>query len=180
MQQQTHPSSSFGPIVLGFGSSAAPDLSADLDDLVIYFSDGDPDNDAPNLLRISLDGTTTVGEQPLTSVDGSQDSWIARCDADGKNIRALSANVEMDNTPWVLPDGRVLYQRWEYVDRSQVHFHHLWTVNPDGTGQMTYYGNQNPGRLFIDAKPIPGKYKPGMDKGDKYFTPKGLQRGGVR
>ena len=33
----------------------------------------------------------------------------------------------------MLPDGRILYMRWEYVDRSQVHYHHLWTMNPDGT-----------------------------------------------
>ena len=37
-------------------------------------------------------------------------------------------------------------QRWEYVDRSQVDYHHLWTMNPDGTGQMVYYGNLHPGR----------------------------------
>jgi len=81
------------------------------------------------------------------------------CDADGGNIRPISANVEHDNTPWVLPDGRVLYQRWEYVDRSQVHYHHLWTSNPDGTGQMTYFGNMHPGIVMIDAKPIPDTKK---------------------
>ena len=45
---------------------------------------------------------------------------LYRCDADGRNIRPLSSNIEHDNTPWPLPDGRVLYMRWEYVDRSQV------------------------------------------------------------
>jgi hypothetical protein len=49
----------------------------------------------------------------------------------------------------------VIYERWEYVDRSRVAFHHLWTANPDGTGQMVFYGNQHPGTLMIDAKPIP-------------------------
>jgi hypothetical protein len=78
------------------------------------------------------------------------------CDADGKNIRQISANVEQDNTPWPLPDGRVLYMRWEYVDRSQVDYHHLWTTNPDGTGQMVFFGNMHPSSVFIDAKPIPG------------------------
>lgn len=76
------------------------------------------------------------------------------CGADGGDIQQISANIEQDNTPWPLPDGRVLYQRWEYVDRSQVHYHHLWTTNPDGTGQMVYYGNLHPGTLMIDAKPI--------------------------
>ena len=80
---------------------------------------------------------------------------LYRCDADGGNIRAISTNAEHDNTPWLLPDGRVLFTRWEYVDRSQFDYHHLWTVNPDGTGQMTYYGNQLPGTAMLDAKPIP-------------------------
>jgi len=86
----------------------------------------------------------------------TQVAVLFRCDADGGSIRPLSANIEHDNTPWPLPDGRILYQRWEYVDRSQVHYHHLWTMNPDGTAQMVFFGNYHPGGLFIDAKPIPG------------------------
>jgi len=103
---------------------------------------------------------------------------LYRCDPGGKNIRALSSNAVTENTPSVLPDGRILYTRWEYVERSQLCYHHLWTVNPDGTGQMTYYGNMFPygmnqsiarqsGNLvdyknvpgavaMLDAKPIPG------------------------
>ncbi|MDR2862452.1 MAG: hypothetical protein LBV54_01045 [Puniceicoccales bacterium] len=81
------------------------------------------------------------------------------CDLDGKNIHALSGNIEHDNTPWPLPDGRILYTRWEYVDRSQVHYHHLWTMNPDGTHQMVFYGNMRPNNVYIDAKPIPGSDK---------------------
>ena len=87
----------------------------------------------------------------LTQVAG-----IFRCRPDGTGVRQLSANVEHDNTPWILPDGRIVYMRWEYVDRSQVHYHHLWTMNQDGTGHQVYFGNLNPGGVFIDAKPIPG------------------------
>ena len=85
----------------------------------------------------------------------TQVAVLHRCDADGSNVRMLSGNIEHDNTPWVLPDGRIIYQRWEYVDRSQVDYHHLWTMNPDGTNQTVYFGNQRPGTLMIDAKPIP-------------------------
>ena len=81
---------------------------------------------------------------------------IWRCDADGGQIRPLSANIEQDNTPWVLPDGRILYMRWEYIDRSQVNYHHLWTMYPDGTEQNVFFGNLHPGGVFIDARPIPG------------------------
>jgi len=88
---------------------------------------------------------------------------LYRCGADGSAVRPISTNIEHDNTPWMLPDGRVLYMRWEYVDRHQLAFHHLWTVNPDGTGQMVYYGNQHPGTATMDANPfsVPGKH-PGI------------------
>lgn len=81
---------------------------------------------------------------------------LYRCDGEGNNIRRVSSNIEHDNTPSVLPDGRILFTRWEYVDRSQIGYHHLWTMNPDGTGQMVYYGNQRHFPLYIAAKPIPG------------------------
>jgi hypothetical protein len=80
---------------------------------------------------------------------------VHRSDGDGANIRPLSANLEHDNTPWPMADGRVLYTRWEYIDRSQMEYHHLWIMNPDGTNQTVFYGNLNPGGVFIDAKPIP-------------------------
>ena len=84
---------------------------------------------------------------------------VHRCKPDGSDIRALSCNIEQDNTPWLLPDGRILHQRWEYIDRSQVRFHHLWTMNPDGTNQMVYYGNMHGSIVMIDAKPIPNTQK---------------------
>ncbi len=94
---------------------------------------------------------------------------LYRCQSDGSEIRELSPSPFTDNTPWVLPDGRVLFTRWEYVDRNQMSFHHLWTTNPDGTGQMVYFGNQYQGRnpppprftdvAMLDAKPIPGTGK---------------------
>jgi len=84
---------------------------------------------------------------------------IHRCKPDGSDIHELSCNIEHDNTPWPLPDGRLLYMRWEYIDRSRVQFHHLWTMNADGTGQMVYFGNMHPGNVMIDAKPIPGTQK---------------------
>ena len=114
----------------------------------------------------------------------TQVAVLHRCDPDGQNIRALSSNNEHDNTPWPLHDGRILYTRWEYVDRSQVHFHHLWAANPDGTMQVTWFGNMHPGTTMIDAKPIPGSDKivasfspgHGMREHDGYITvvdPKG-------
>ena len=89
----------------------------------------------------------------------SQVANLYRCDAHGGHIRPISSNPEQENTPWPLPDGRILYTRWEYVDRSEMVYHHLWAVNPDGTGQKVFFGNQHAGTVMIDAKPIPNSDK---------------------
>lgn len=89
----------------------------------------------------------------------TQVATLYRANADGSGIRPLSSNIEQDNTPWPMPDGRLLYTRWEYVDRSQIDYHHLWTSNPDGTSQAVFYGNLHPGTVMIDAKPIPHSHK---------------------
>ena len=86
--------------------------------------------------------------------------WIApvailfRCNTDGTGMQMLSSGAVTENTPSILPDGRILYTRWEYVNRDAVSFHHLWTMNPDGSEQQVYYGNQKPGLVFIDAQPL--------------------------
>lgn len=89
----------------------------------------------------------------------TQCGTVHQCNLDGSDIHPLSANVEQDNTPWILPDGRIIYMRWEYVDRGQVQYHHLWTMNPDGTRQMVYYGNQRPYITMLAPKPVPGTEK---------------------
>jgi len=132
-------------------------------------TDGPYDDVEPTYLP---DGGVMFCSSRCRRVVGCNPSPVAtlyRCDAGGENIRPISANPFTDNTPWMLPDGRVLYTRWEYVDRNQMTFHHLWTANPDGTGQMAYFGNQwtdaepPPPRFFgvamLDAKPIPGTDK---------------------
>ncbi len=85
-----------------------------------------------------------------------QVALLFTCDGDGRDIRQISPNVETENTPWPMPDGRVLYTRWEYVDRSIGGFKALWTVNPDGTGVAPFLGNMRPRPTYLDAKPIPG------------------------
>jgi len=70
-------------------------------------------------------------------------------------IAVLTHNPDVDSTPAVLPDGRIIYMRWDYNQRNQLAFHHLWTMNPDGSADMTYFGNNKPAHLFISPVPIP-------------------------
>jgi hypothetical protein len=60
---------------------------------------------------------------------------------DGSNPRQLSFNLFNDFNPSVLPDGRIIYSRWEYNERSVTSLHKLFTINPDGTMMAPYYGN---------------------------------------
>lgn len=147
----------------------------------VLFSHRPPGTDFYHLYEIRIDGTglrqitdgpfddyepTYLPDGDLVFVSTRCRRWVNcwmtqvgvmyRCDARGGNLRDISGNTEHDNTPWPLPDGRLLYTRWEYVDRSQVEFHHLWVMNPDGTGQAVFYGNMHPNIVMIDAKPVPG------------------------
>ncbi len=88
---------------------------------------------------------------------------IYRMNADGSDILRLSANSITEDRPAVLPDGRIIYTRWDYLDRDPEGFRDLWTMNPDGTGQMVLYGGSPlPYPKFYaecDAMPIPGSDK---------------------
>lgn len=82
---------------------------------------------------------------------------LYRMQADGSNVVRLSANVLNDFTPSVLPDGRILYTRWEYVDKSPLAIQSLWAIRPDGTGLEVVYGNRvlSPS-TFIETHAVPG------------------------
>ncbi|MBE0584483.1 MAG: hypothetical protein IH612_12095, partial [Desulfofustis sp.] len=82
---------------------------------------------------------------------------LHRMDGDGANIHQISKNTLFDGHPTLLPDGRILYYRWEYVDRNFGDAQGLWTTNPDGTSHAIYWGNNmvSPAAVF-DARLIPG------------------------
>lgn len=79
-----------------------------------------------------------------------------RMEPDG-TIRQLCFDQEHNWCPTVLESGRVLYLRWEYTDTPHSHDRVLFSMNPDGTGQMEFYGSNSywPNSLFY-ARPVPG------------------------
>jgi hypothetical protein len=66
---------------------------------------------------------------------------IYRMESDGSNLRKLSNSSVSEASPVMLPDGRILYTRWEYVDKGAVGVKGLWTMRPDGSGAAEVYGN---------------------------------------
>jgi hypothetical protein len=87
-------------------------------------------------------------------------SNLYTCDRDGNHLRRLCFDQVHTNFPAVLPDGRVVYTRWEYSDRGQIYPQALFQMNYDGTKQTAFYGNNSffPTTL-LHARGIPGMQK---------------------
>ena len=119
----------------------APDVS-DFDP--IYLPDGDV-----------LFSSTREPKYNMCSQDIGAN--LFRMSPDGSNIYQITKSTLFENQSALLPDGRVLYKRWEYVDRNFGDAHGFWTVNPDGTNQATVYGNNtaDPAAIYY-GQPIPG------------------------
>ena len=83
---------------------------------------------------------------------------LFRCKSDGSEMELLSNDQEHAWCPVVMPDGRVMYLRWEYTDIPHANSRILFTCNPDGTNQRALYGSNSfwPNSMFF-ARPIPGK-----------------------
>ena len=80
-----------------------------------------------------------------------------RIDGDGGNMRQLSNSSVSENTPSIMPDGRILYTRWEYVDKGAVAVKCLWAMNPDGSNSTEVYGND----IQIPTTMVMGRNIPG-------------------
>lgn len=77
---------------------------------------------------------------------------------DGTGVQCVSQNTLSDFSPQVLPDGRVLFTRWEYIDRDLTYRQGLWTQNPDGTGYQLFFGNTiRDSGVFWQSRPVPGQ-----------------------
>jgi len=85
---------------------------------------------------------------------------LYRADADGSNIRRISFGEAPEWEPSMLDDGRIVYTRWDYVNRHDTFFQSLWVTRPDGTAVAHVYGNytRNP-CTTAEPRAIPGSHK---------------------
>jgi hypothetical protein len=85
---------------------------------------------------------------------------LHRLDATLTTRSTLSFHETSEWHPSVLHDGRIVYIRWDYVDRSAANFHGLWITNPDGSASRALFGNYT---MQINAcyqpKAIPHSHK---------------------
>jgi len=66
---------------------------------------------------------------------------LHRMDRQGKNIFPISSFESFEWNPSLLNDGRIVYTRWDYIDRNNGNTFSLWATNQDGTNAQLLYGN---------------------------------------
>ncbi len=84
---------------------------------------------------------------------------LHRMDADGGNITQLTQSLVSEFSPAVLDDGRILYHRWEYVDKGARVGKTFWAVHPDGSKSEELFGlsdSEYATGAFMYPQPVPG------------------------
>ena len=78
--------------------------------------------------------------------------------ADGTGLRRLCYDQDHDLHPAVLPNGQIIYSRWDYTGPAHSFPRQLMVMNPDGTGQRALYGSNSyfPNALYF-PRAIPGR-----------------------
>jgi hypothetical protein len=84
-------------------------------------------------------------------------SVLYRVDADGSNMQKLTNSAVSEANPTSMEDGRILYTRWEYVDKGDVCIKCLWTMGIDGTASAEIYGND----IAMPPSMVHGRQVPG-------------------
>jgi hypothetical protein len=81
-------------------------------------------------------------------------------DSAGHDLRPISSFEMFEWTPSIDDQGRILYSRWDYVDRYGQNAMGLWSTLPDGNSTHAVFGNytRNPECVF-EARSIPGSRK---------------------
>jgi len=85
---------------------------------------------------------------------------LHRMNGDGSNITTLSYHDTNEWFPAVANDGRILYSRWDYIDRDAVTHQNLWAMRPDGTNPAALWGNATPSpHCTFQIQPVPNSQK---------------------
>lgn len=82
---------------------------------------------------------------------------LALAEGDGSNPHAISLHETNEWDPTLLHDGRVVYTRWDYVDRNAIFYQQLWSARQDGSHVRIYFGNNtfNPAGTW-ETRAVPG------------------------
>ena len=100
---------------------------------------------------------------------------LYRMDGDGGNMEMLTNSSVSEFSPSMMSDGRILYTRWEYVDKGQLGIKCLWAMRPDGSGSVEIYGNDIPfPPTLLHGRQIPGRENRFVVLGTPHYPQSGI------
>jgi len=162
--------------ITNFTGATISDPAVSFDGKKILFSMRPPGGTWANIYEINADGSglrqvTSGGGHdfdPLYLPDGrilftstrsdemdeynhALSATLYTCDMDGSNLERISYNQSDDFDPELLPDGRIIYTRWEHF--GTFNRFPLFSTNPDGTGTFHRFGPHS--RNFFHPSPTP-------------------------
>lgn len=160
--------------ITNYSGASVSDPCVSFDAERILFSMREPGGQYRNIWEINVDGT---GIRQVTHADGhdfdpiylpdgrilftssrgdemdeynhSPAEHLHVCNADGSGIERISFNQSDDFDPALLPNGRIMYTRWDHF--GTFNRFPLFATNPDGTGTFHHFGPHN--RNFFHAYP---------------------------
>ncbi len=149
--------------ITNFTGASVSDPAVSFDGTKIMFSMRPPGGAHRNIYEINADGsglhqiTSGGGDDydPLylpdgriaftSNRDGEMDEYnhspaehLYTANMDGSQMERISYNQSDDFDPELLPDGRIVYTRWEHF--GTMNRFPLFATNPDGTGAFHFYG----------------------------------------
>ena len=162
--------------ITNFVGASISDPCVSFDGKKILFSMRPPGGRDRNIYEIHADGTgmrqvTSGGGHdfdPLYLPDGkimftssragemdeynhSPAEHLYTVQSDGTALERVSFNQSDDFDPALMPDGRIVYTRWEHF--GTFNRFPLFATNPDGTGTFHHFGPH--GQNFFHAQPTP-------------------------
>jgi len=83
---------------------------------------------------------------------------LYRVDADGGNLTKLTHSAVSEANPSVTEDGRIIYTRWEYIDKGGSCVKCIWSMKIDGSATAEVFGdNVSMPASIIHGRQIPGQ-----------------------
>jgi len=92
---------------------------------------------------------TSSRDDEMDEYNHSPAERLYRCNPDGSGLERISFNQSDDFDPALLPDGRIVYTRWDHF--GTFNRFPLFATNPDGTGTFHHFGPHN--RNFFHVQP---------------------------
>lgn len=162
--------------ITNFTGASISDPCVSFDGTKILFSMRPPGGPNRNIYEINADGTglrqvtsggghdfdplylpddrilfTSSRDREMDEYNHSPAEHLYVCDANGANMERISFNQSDDFDPFLLPDGRIAYTRWDHF--GTFNRFPLFVTNPDGSGTFHLFGPHN--RNFFHAASTP-------------------------